>query len=154
MLTSALIITVLSWLLFFFCLILVLLYLWLAYDDIEVVLRNYHLPRAKNCDWKSCGYFFHDESDLETKGCMHPKGRRYFEQLSKGGNQKGCKYSVEIRERSKEREQAVCYLKEYLNLRDSFSIEGNLWRIIALLSLVFFFSTGIISVTELITTLF
>lgn len=136
---------------FLIFLILLSLYLWHVLGDIIVILKNYNFPRAKKCHWSSCGLYFHEESDPQTKGCLSPLvSDSFFKKRSKGGNQPGCRHSIQVREHDTPRKPAKDYLEEFMKMRSGFNVYKEWWGIIVIVACIFLWILSIISLYDFI----
>lgn len=136
-------------------LILLSLYLWCAFNDIIVILKNYNFRRANKCHWTSCGLYYHYESDPETKDCLSPcVSNPSFEKLSRGGTQSGCRHSIQVREVNRSRKPAADYEKEWLEMYNSFHISKTWWRVIAILAGILLLAFGVVNLYNFIKVIF
>jgi hypothetical protein len=120
-------------------LIIFSLYLWLSLQEILVGARNYNFTRAQFCNPDQCGFFYHVENDPQPKDCLSPfVSRRSFQDLSKFGNQPGCRRSIQVREIEIERKPASEYKKEFLETYNAFHISKVWWRVVSILAAIIF----------------
>lgn len=134
-------------------LVLLALFLWFALNDLVVLLKNYNLRRADRCHWASCGFYDHNEMDPETAECLNPfVSKPSFDKRRSGGNQSGCRRSVQVREIRMDRKPADDYLKELLSLHSAFSKIP--WRLVTIGGSIALSALGIIGLPDFIKTFF
>ena len=98
--------------------------------------------------WGYCGLYYQIESDPESKDCLSPFGRMFFENLSMHGNQPGCHYSIQIREIDEPRKPAADYQKEFLDVYKAFNVYNIWWKVITILIGIVLFFLGIFNLEE------
>lgn len=135
-------------------LLLLSLYLWRAFVDIVVVLKNFNFRRAKRCHWSSCGLFYYVEDDPETGDCLSPYGRFLFEKRSRSGNQRGCRYSIQVREVDQPRKPAADYQRELFDTYSAFQVYNIWWKIITIFVGILVFGFGMSNLFDIIKTFF
>jgi hypothetical protein len=128
--------------------LLLAVFLWRSLLTTYLVLTNYRYPRAIRCNANECAFFQHDPNDAKSAACLNPLGRLGFEARRLGGDQKGCGYSVQVREIEGERKPASLYLTEYLQVRQAFEAHTNLWLLITLLGVAFVLIVGILTLSD------
>ena len=134
----------------FIFVILLFLYIYQIIIDIIVVFKNYNFLRAEKCHWTSCGLYYHDEEDPTSQNCLSPMvSSAFFNRRSAGGNRKGCRYSIQVREVKVPRKPAGDYLSEYLEVRNAFNVSNTMWRLITLSSLLLGVLFGILGVEKI-----
>ena len=112
-------------------------YLFLSLEEIIVSIRNYNFPRAKTCSYKDCGFYYHRNEDPESKDCLNPFiSPTAFRHRSRGGNNRGCRRSMQVREIHGKRKPASAYKKEYLATYSAFHISKVWWRVMTILAAI------------------
>ncbi|MBI5877765.1 MAG: hypothetical protein HZB53_08950 [Chloroflexi bacterium] len=125
------------------------MYLWHVLMDVAIANRNYNFPRAPKCNAEFCGLYHRVENDPLSMACLSPYGRQLFPKLSMGGDQPGCRFSIQVRETAISRMPANTYLKEFLDNKSAFNSINAWWKIIAILGGLVFFSFGLVSLVDL-----
>ena len=130
-------------------------YIKLSYEEVMVVIRNYNFKKAQLCNPESCGFYYHDESDPESKDCLNPLvGKKPFEKLSKNGNQPGCRRSFQVREIDVVRKPASDYKKEFVEVYNAFHPSKLLWRMIFILATSILYLLGVLTSSNFLQLLF
>jgi hypothetical protein len=146
---------VLGVLLLLFFLVLLAIYLWLAFGDLVVVLSNYNLRPADRCHWSSCGFYHHDEADPESAECLNPLvSKSFFDKRRRSGDQPSCRRSVQVREVKIERKPANDYLQEFMSLYSAFHPSKILWRLVTIAGGISLWALGAIGLQDFIKTFF
>ena len=136
-------------------LILLTLYLWFALREVVIVLNNYNVRPAERCHWSSCGVYHHDEADPLSGECLNPQVRKpFFDRRKKGGNQPGCRYSVQVREIKERRKPAENYLQEYLDISSTYQTSNILWRLVKIGGGISLWVLGAIGLNDFINVFF
>ena len=130
-------------------------YIKLSYDEMKVIINNYNFRKAELCNPESCGFYFHDETDPQSKDCLNPLvEKKFFENLSKNGNQPGCRRSFQIREVESERKPASDYKKEFMDVYNAFHPSKMVWRIIFILATSILYLLGVLTSSNFLQLLF
>lgn len=135
--------------------ILYFLYIKLSYDEIKVVIKNYNFRKADLCNPESCGFYHHLEIDPQSKDCLNPLiSKKFFEKLSKNGNNLGCSRSFQIREVDVERKPASDYKKEFLDVYNTFHPSKLWWRLLFILATSILYLFGVLTSNSVLQLLF
>jgi hypothetical protein len=134
----------------FFC-IFYFWYIKLSIDEAKIIINNYNLRKAKLCNPDNCGFYHHDETDPQSKDCLNPQvEKKFFDNLSRNGNQRGCRRSFQVREIDVERKPASEYKLEFLQVYNAFHPSKLLWRLIIILATSILFLLGVLTSSNFI----
>lgn len=130
--------------------ILVLLYVYrLGRELVIALLLNYGLKRAHRCHASHCGFYV--ALGPYEKQCLHPEvSQRAFRKRQRGGDSRGCRHSVQLREEADNRKPAQSYLEDYMRVRGHFSILDSWWKLAMLLLLMGVLALGAINPEEVL----
>ena len=136
-------------------LVLLALYLWFAFQDIVVVLKNYNFRRAMYCRWDVCGLYEHEEEDPQSKACLNPfVSPCRFDELSEGGNHPGCRHSIQVREVDVTRRPASEYREEFMERYSAFHPAKNWWKVATIFGGIAFWALGVVGLLDFVKLLF